>query len=977
MAELHTWRITFSDANPYGEFVDGDVVDIFYDPDLDPTPTAGSSAGIIVKKNDVQIFSGADIRPPSTTVSYKTEKYSDSSLGIHNLRCNGTSLVGIVRTLFTFPYAVNGVVLADYPTCAATTIVCDLQFVGQPVVVAASGQTSNDGQFTVLASSSNGSIQFKLNNDFAYDDGSGHQATGVFTALFPGTYRVYIRDEVNCGANILVTIPIDNTYGTKYRLDYNVEVDGTHVSNTRIDIQERAFSGSVTEICGADIPFELSLRGEGEEDKFYPILSTNADLRIISRTNFQFIDLFTNDPKKYKVVYQKDFLLGGGYETQWQGFIEPQIYNEDYSPPPYEVSFSATDRIPTLKDYFFSQDDGLQYTGTMKAIVLIAQCLQKTDLQLNIRVGCNMYATGMNTTASDDPLDQAYIDLRRFYLIDEAPTYDFVLQTILEAFGARLILSENRWNIVRVEELKGPYDYREFDYTGTYTSNGTFDPIIERVPPEESGYWWINNDQFMEVRPGFGKINVKYDMGLFPNMLQNGDFSLTSIYNSLFDTYTLALNTFGFQVINNGYNLIQSMDQIDENNVALVLTGDSNTTGEGYIQSVPYNIKMGSSNQIKITVRYKLPIPIVEVPYQKVRVVVQYGIYYLASSGAWTTSANEVIFYVNEFGKYVESEIVAIQPNSSATAGLDLTVRVYHSYLWHYEYDGTTALKARSTTTLPLGVRTEMRAAAGTFYTGESRIYYELEETTDAESLPDIVRPDDYHATTNPVQWIMKQRLFPETSDPVTLRSIDRSFYIDKIQVNFLYNGNDPISVIDLDKQGESNNKLIFSKRLYFGSLIENIVSKPRIGFKLGLFETNTASINLVTQNILSSNLIFGGWFRDSSGNGYVNWTRDGITETRLLHDIWLLMMAAQYNRSHRRLSGGLIGQGYFTFLKTLKETFDSDRLYIPMGGSFNDKQNSFTGEFVELVDITAEGNSSSSFTSGFVIAAFGSSSFN
>jgi hypothetical protein len=674
-------------------------------------------------------------------------------------------------------------------------------------------------------------------------------------------------------------------------------------------------------------------------------------------------------------------LQGGGYETKWQGFVEPQIYQEAYSPAPYEVSITATDRIGSLREFVFAKPDGLPFTGIMRAMNLIAQCLNKTGLSLNILSGCNMYASGMDTGTSDDPLFQSFIDLRRFYLFDTTPTYDFVLRSILESFGLRVILSDNRWNLVRVEELVDEFDYREYspngDIVGETPTTGAINPIIERVPPENEGYWWVNNDQHMEVRPGYGKINVKYDMGIFPNILENGDFGLTSVFNPGLNTYSPVLNTFGFQIVNNGYTLSKTYETIDENNIALVITGDSNTNGTSYIQSATYNVKMGAANQLKFTFRIKIPNPIIEVPYQIVNALVKYGSYYLGTTGKWTTSLNFMRFFVTEFGKYIDLEVTADQPASDASSGLDIYVRLFHSYLWYYDYDGVTNLKAVATVNLPLSTKVIMRAAPGAFFTGERRIYYELEETTAAEAQPEVVRPNDYNSGSNPVQWVQKFSTFPETVlaflNPPAQISINRSLYIDKIEVKYLYNGKEPVSIIELDKTGESNNSLEFSKTLYLGSLMNLITTKANFGFKLGFFGGSSGSLNIITENALSANLLYSGWLRKSDGTGWVNWTRDGVGESKKLHEIWQLMMAAQYNKSHRRITGSILSTDYFSFIKTLKETYDDDRLYIPMSGSFKDKQNIFTGEFIELVNIndTPAAPFNSGFTSGFGSSGF------
>jgi hypothetical protein len=82
--------------------------------------------------------------------------------------------------------------------------------------------------------------------------------------------------------------------------------------------------------------------------------------------------------------------------------------------------------LTELKAGLLIQDDGQTYYGQIKLIKLIAQCMKVLKLDFPIRVACNLYATGMTTTADSDPLDQAYCDFETFYIAGKDPSLDFV-----------------------------------------------------------------------------------------------------------------------------------------------------------------------------------------------------------------------------------------------------------------------------------------------------------------------------------------------------------------------------------------------------------------------------------------------------------------------------------------------------------------------------------------------------------------------
>jgi hypothetical protein len=958
MANVLFWKIQFIASNPLGEYVAGDVLEFYYD-NTSSLTSGNISEGITVYKNSVLITSGADIQLGGFD-SYLTEQ-NLSQFGI----CNGTTMVTPSRLEWDFPYFI-GVQFADFPLCAINPPTCNLTIVGVPLVVNATGPDQLDGSITIFASSSE-AIQYKLGSDFVYNDGTGHQATGEFSGLLPGQYRIYVRDANNCFANVLVTVGFSNNYGVFYRLEYDTKSG----SETRIDISKRDYSGGVTEVCGAGVPFEKSLRGEGSQDKFESLLSTTVAIHLTSETNFAFQSLYANSPEEFRAYYYQDSTLKGIYK------VLPQQAAEDYKAPPYYVSVIATDALASLNQLSFLQDDGQRFNSNVKSIDLIAFILRKIRLNLNIRVAINMYATGMDTTDSDDPLDQAYVDTDDYYLDGGVPTLETVLRKIIEPYGARLLQENAVWNILRVEELHGEYDYREFDYNGVYVSNSSYDPVLDIIPPSQSsqGIFLSDADHFLSLCPGYGKIRVLYKLGLRENILENGNFRLKSIANSG-NVYGFTLDTFGWQLVSSDYPISSSWDEMEGGtNVAWKISGDSTVTlntGNAYITSDSYTVKMGLANTLKITIRYKVPVPIasglstpvaVNIPYQKVRVRVKYGSYYLLTDGTWTTDENIITIFVTEYGKFLETEFIAVQPDSSAVSGYAFDVRVYHSYIYHSEFTTFADLKAHETfdgtdQVLPTGTRTEVQTSTNPLVDPDLN-YYELEETTAAENSPELVRPNDYHATNNPRQWQRKQRLVK-----YILTNFSTPFWIDKVTCEFLTNGERSVDTIIRELPAEPRNTSILEKEVVHGSYQNLITTIPAIALNLS---TGSTSFTLTTTNVLSADILYAGYFRASDGSGYEKWTRDGVSEETSMHAILLSQYAAQYKRSWRKLTGTLYSNNTnFSFLDVFRETSDGDRLYIPVSGTIDDLNNRFNGEFLELSDITEPGEGSQPFSSAF-----------
>jgi hypothetical protein len=958
---IHT--IEFINDNTYGGFVAGDLLEIYLDDTLVTTPGTNLTDAISVDHNGSPILVGL-----TSTLIHN----SSSIIDINSLEvtfCNSTYLI-VNTPQYTYPYG-NYSSLADHPSCSVTPVVCDLIVVGAPVVVNATGDTNTDGQITVTASSTN-TIEYSL-IPFTY--GSG-QSTGLFTGLLQGTYRIYIRDSINCESSVLVTVGVTYTYGSKLILEY----DDLNGFQTKILVTEKNYSGSTTEVCGAGTPFELLLKGNGSDNKFEPLLAVQGNLNLTSESDLQFLELYTNDPDLYRIEYYKDF--GSGYVQYNTLKLLPQQYEEDYKFPPYYVNAVSSDGLAELDNFFLIQNDGQPYVGTISLIKLVSLILTPLKLDLDILVACNLYASGMDSTSADDPFEQSYIDFESFYLQDALPSYDFVLRSILEPFGCRIVQWENRWNIIRVEELKLDFDYRLYDYAGDYISNSSYSPVHSIG----TDIIFAEANQYMEIRPGYGKIRVNYNLGLKPNILDNGDFRLTSFFED--GEYLYEINKDGWTLVNAGYPISESYESIDTG-VAYKVTPDNSiiTTqegGEAYILSDTYSIAQGLNNQLKISIRIKVN-GLYEaffgtayrsrLPYIKVRLEVKYGSNYLQGDGSWKTTLNEVIFYITTTDQFEEFNIVASQPTSgSPSSGEDFYVKAYIPYQYHAQFKTVALLEAFPTYSggklIPDGYRTELRED----YSGSAAYmyYYELEETASAASGYDVIEPDDYDGTNNNRRWVKKNRVLTGARSSVS---------IDFVKVEYLYNNEKPFDIITRSASGEGGNNNLLDKDLIIGSS-GNLVTTETVttSFSLNIHRIPpTVTTTIVTTNILSYSLIYTGYLRNSSGVGWELWTRDGIAEADKLHGIFLKQYASQYKRSWRLLRGSIRNsQSFFGLLNVIEETGDGNRLYLPISLTLDDKRCVSNGEFLELItgEAGSDGTAEAPFNSGFT-TGFGASGFN
>ena len=251
--------------------------------------------------------------------------------------------------------------------------------------------------------------------------------------------------------------------------------------------------------------------------------------------------------------------------------------------------------------------------------------------------------------------------------------------------------------------------------------------------------------------------------------------------------------------------------------------------------------------------------------------------------------------------------------------------------------------------------------------------YYELKESIAPDNGFDVVEPDDWHVTNNPRKFILQTT---KVGSGVVSGANVFPFAIDKVEIKYLTDGNDPIDSIVRSVTGESNNPFVFEKFLIIGSFSSLIVTEVNFGIDLGIFFPS-GGLALTTTNTLSADLIYTGYLRDVNGVGYDQFARDGVAESDKLHAILLRAYALQYKRSWRLLRGSIYAHTYFGLLNVGRLVNDDGRIYLPMGLTLNDKMSIWSGEFLEIgaTGGGSDGSGSAPFSSGFTIG-FGSGGF-
>lgn len=175
----------------------------------------------------------------------------------------------------------------------------------------------------------------------------------------------------------------------------------------RVEIAERGYIGSAEEMAfDGSNPLQITWEKRGDEF-FVPVKGSEATINILCTSNFHYINLFTSDPRKFRVSIYRNAKL------YWRGYVVADLYSEKFTAPPYQVSIKAVDEFSLLKNIPFKNLDNTAIEGNKTVWELLYSCIELLELDVDVADWLDLYAKGMNESIS--PLRQVYIDMERFY----------------------------------------------------------------------------------------------------------------------------------------------------------------------------------------------------------------------------------------------------------------------------------------------------------------------------------------------------------------------------------------------------------------------------------------------------------------------------------------------------------------------------------------------------------------------------------
>lgn len=360
----------------------------------------------------------------------------------------------------------------------------------------------------------------------------------------PFAYVTTVLNQTSCGYITPIPQPaVPPTYFgplLNYGLWKHFDFCNDYGQNVLVNLYRKSFTGTAIEINTGDAtPVILSYK-TSDDSKGSPIRSLEAKLSFIADGNFDYWEFYTNDEREFKAEVIVD------NQVKFMGFVIPDSCSEPFKIPPYPVTIRATDGLNGLKKITYPLPSGSKINLRQTFISILAYCLAKTDLGLEIHTICNLYESKMLNGLNDDPLAQSSVNPLRFthdngYIYN---IYDALLE-VCKLFNGYVAQINGTWHFVRVNELsnsvirKRVYNSTAFLIRGENIAPIRYAGINEDVEVLEGGEILIGN--------AYKRVEVMLNYGNMPSIIFNGDFELWDGDNFDFWTRYGGMNIFQIQ----------------------------------------------------------------------------------------------------------------------------------------------------------------------------------------------------------------------------------------------------------------------------------------------------------------------------------------------------------------------------------------------------------------------------------------------
>jgi len=421
---------------------------------------------------------------------------------------------------------------------------------------------------------------------------------------------VEVIDLVKTGTSFTVaeeTVDFNEDSNIIYFFEYD------NVENVRYSckISKVGFVGAPTEIQG-----KATLTKGSVKDHLDTFRGGGLDIELEATESLNLSDLYTEDERTFTVR----FFLGS--TLLFRGFLKPDGVFQSFVDDRWILNLTCIDGLGALENLSFVKNNGLFFTGKMKAIDIVYNCLNRIGLPMKFNTCINTYYDGLTPSNTLDPLSTIYLSVDRFIKTDDSTimSCEEVLKSVLDIFCAVITQIDGEWYIYKPNELYSTnYPiFRQYSTLGVYT--GTKQISIANLLGSQINNFYphhCNGNQQISIKGAISAFRLGYKYGFIKGILQNS--SLNHDANFVYDNWTLSalgiLKMIKDPLKVSGYEYSSGV----ANNTGVLITSDTFAVDAGITLQLKVSFKIiGSNTRCRF------------------RVIV--GSYYLKQDGSWSTT---------------------------------------------------------------------------------------------------------------------------------------------------------------------------------------------------------------------------------------------------------------------------------------------------------------------------------------------------
>lgn len=304
-------------------------------------------------------------------------------------------------------------------------------------------------------------------------------------------------------------------FGLRYSGFFRSQYENVHY---RVEIAQRGYTGREENIdfsLSGSSPLTITWEKQGDEF-FVPIKASELSMAINCDRNFKYLDLFTSDPRFFRVSVFRNTKL------YWCGYLVSDLYQEEFAPPPYDVQLKAVDGFNLLSSLPFADPTGRKFTTPKISLwEIVEKCYTLLELDLDIADWSNIYAVGMDQSTS--PLGQVFVETSKIYAVNPEATYRDALEIALTPFAYQMFQSNGALHIRSVKSLYStarPLAYhniagagRLLTHTGEPLITHLNQPLITTVSRERIESMWsgfnVQSTSTLEIVPAIKDLTIE------------------------------------------------------------------------------------------------------------------------------------------------------------------------------------------------------------------------------------------------------------------------------------------------------------------------------------------------------------------------------------------------------------------------------------------------------------------------------------